>query len=72
MSSAFLLDDEALAAIPMDDLAPGEDHTSEDDAIAYHQGYFDSWDGTKMFWQSWEAADAEPSSRRGRIALMHG
>lgn len=72
MSSAFLLDDEALAAIPMDDLAPGEDHTSEDDAIAYHQGFFDSWDGTKMFWQSWEAADAKPSSRRGRIALMHG
>lgn len=60
---------EQIQGLDLSDLAPGEDIVASDDEVIYEDGFFTSYDGTKLFWQSWSGA-SEP--RRGRIALMHG
>lgn len=64
------LNADAIANLPMDDLAPGKDQTAEDEAITHAQGFLTSWDGKRLFWQSWASTDAH--ARRARVALMHG
>lgn len=58
-------------ALDLEGLAPGEDRVHQDESITHDQGFLTSWDGTKLFWQCWEASSPQ-APRRGRLALMHG
>ena len=58
---------EQLQALRWDDLAPARPRRRED--VEREEGFFESWDGTKLFWQSW-SAPAAPA--RGQVTLIHG
>lgn len=61
------LTQEEIEALRWDDLAPAKPSRRED--ILRDEGFLDSWDGTKLFWQSWAPHEG---TWRGRIALTHG
>lgn len=57
-----------VAALRWDDLAPAKPKRRDDTQT--DEGFFDSWDSTKLFWQSWTPAATQPW--RAQIALIHG
>lgn len=57
----------ATARNPQDDLFPTMPRPPAD--VEHTEGIFTAWDGTDLFWQSWEPREGE---LRGVIALMHG
>lgn len=68
MSTAPLLTAQDVESLQWDDLEPARPKKRTD--VRREDGYLDSWDGTKLFWQSWQSS--EDVASRGRIVLVHG
>lgn len=58
---------EHVQQVDLSDLEPAKSPDLK--GIRHEEGMLTSWDGKKLFWQSWSAEEGE---HRGRVALMHG
>ncbi|MFW5967657.1 MAG: alpha/beta hydrolase [Persicimonas sp.] len=59
---------ERIEALDLSGLAPAR-ALDDDEPIAQEEGFFESFDDEKLFWQSWEP---DEGAERGVVALMHG
>lgn len=65
--SASVLSDDEVDALDFSDLAPAQPLDADD--VVQKEGFWDGFDGVKLFWQSWQPVGG---AERGAIALMHG